>query len=106
MIVRAHRDRGDTVRYGDAEDPEFLATLPLQHARWVVSTVRERDINIALLRGLRHHDYAGQVAVTAHTRHEAELLKEAGAHMVLLPFADAAKEAVDRLLASAGRPVS
>jgi Kef-type K+ transport system membrane component KefB len=98
MTVRSHRDSAYPVHYGDAEDPEFLSTLPLQHARWVISTVRERDINLALLRALRHHGYRGRVAVTAYTRQEADFLKQAGADMVILPFADAAKEAADRVI--------
>jgi len=30
---------GLPARYGDAEDPEFPATLPLNQAQWVVSTI-------------------------------------------------------------------
>lgn len=99
--VRLLQRDGHAIRYGDAEDPEFLGSLPLGRVKLVISTAHERQVNLALLQGLRHHGYRGRVAVTAHNRHDAELLRQAGADMVLQPFADAAKEGVDRLLALA-----
>lgn len=85
------------VRYGDAEDPALLGSLPLQGVKWIVSTARERQVNLALLQNLRQHGYQGRVAVTAHHAADAERLRQAGAHLVLLPFADAAGEAADLL---------
>ena len=71
--------------YGDAEDPEFPATLPLDHARWVVCTIPDRDVNLAVLHGLRLHGYGGRVAVTAHNRHDAHLLASRSGDLVLRP---------------------
>ena len=99
--VRSLQRNGYAILYGDAEDPEFLGSLPLGRVKWVISTAPERQVNLALLQGLSHHAYQGRVAVTAHSHHDAELLRQAGADLVLLPFADAAKEGVDRLLALA-----
>jgi len=96
-LVRRHEGDNCAVRYGDAEDPEFLATLPLGQVRWVLSSLREMPINLALLHGLRDQDYNGQIAVTANTAHDAEQLKDAGADQVLIPYADAAEKAVDNL---------
>ena len=102
-LVRRHEGSGYVVRYGDAEDPEFLATLPLKQVRWVLSSVRDTPVNLALLHGLRDNDYTGHVAVTAHTTSEAEQLEQAGADQVLMPYADAAAEAVDYLLDAVGK---
>jgi Kef-type K+ transport system membrane component KefB len=96
-LVRRQGENGYAVRYGDAEDPEFLATLPLGQVRWVLSSVREMPVNLALLHGLRDYGYKGRVAVTAHTLPNAGKLKQAGADRVLIPYADAAAEAVDYL---------
>jgi len=101
-LVRRQEGDGYAVRYGDAEDPEFLATLPLGQVSWVLSSVREKDVNLALLHGLRQHEYKGRMAVTAHTASEAEQLKRAGADRVLIPYADAAAEAVDSLFGVSG----
>ncbi len=99
-LVRRLEGQGYEVRYGDAEDPEFLATLPLAQVRWVLSSLREMPVNLALLHGLRDFGYKGCVAVTAHTVADAELLKQAGTDRVLIPYADAAAEAVDNLFGS------
>jgi Kef-type K+ transport system membrane component KefB len=84
--------------YGDAEDPEYPGTLPLNQAQWVVSTIPQIDVNLALLDALHHYGYSGQKAVTAHSKSDAEILKESGADLILSPFADAAKEAADLLI--------
>ena len=96
--VRTLQRDGYAIRYGDAEDPEFLGSLPLTRVNWVISTAPERQVNLALLQGLDHHAYQGRVAVTAHNCHDAELLRQAGANLVLLPFADASEQAANRLL--------
>ena len=89
---------GHPVLYGDAEDPEFIATLPLARTRWVVSTAHERHVNQGLIHTLRNLGYAGRIAVTAYSSAEVARLEQAGADLVLVPLADAAREAADRLL--------
>ena len=99
-VVRTQGSEHMQVRFGDAEDPEFLGSLPLARTRWVINTARERDINMALLNSLRREGYAGKIALTASTSRDAEILKHAGADLVLRPFADAAFQAADWLLGS------
>ncbi|MDP2794531.1 MAG: cation:proton antiporter [Sulfurisoma sp.] len=89
-VVRSCRRHEMDVRFGDAEDPAFPETLPLGGARWVVSTVPQLELNLALLGALRHHGYAGRVALTAHNDRDARRLAQAGADKVLFPFDDAA----------------
>ncbi len=96
--VRMHEREGYRARYGDAEDPEFIATLPLENTKWVVSTLRERALNRALIQGLQQQGYRGKVVVAASTKRDAEGFRREGADLVLLPYADAAKEAADTLL--------
>ncbi len=103
-LVRRQEGNGYVVCYGDAEGPEFLATLPLGQARWVLSSLREMPVNLALLHGLRDFGYKGRVAVTAHATSDAEQLKQAGADRVLIPYTDAAAEAVDNLFGVSGKP--
>lgn len=97
-LVRRQEGEGYSVRYGDAEDPEILASLPLGQVRWVVSSVPEKTINLALLHGLHERGYKGRVAMTAHSSRDEEQLKDAGVDQVLIPYADAATKAVDNLL--------
>ena len=96
-LVRRHEDQGYAVRYGDAEDPEFIASLPLSQVSWVLSSIPERHINLVLLHSLREQDYKGSIAVTAHTSADTERLQDAGANQVLIPYFAAAAEAIDKL---------
>ena len=98
-VVRRLGDCDCTIVYGDAEDPEFAATLPLSRADWVVSSVPQLSVNLTLLQSLARHGSVGRTATTAHNAHSAEELRSAGSDVVFLPFQDAAKEAVDRVCA-------
>lgn len=105
-LLRIQDTKDYEVRYGDAEDPEFLSTLPLDQVRWVVSSVRELPINLALLHGLQEQGFNGQTAVTSDNKRNAEQLKNAGADQVLIPYASAAAEAANTLFAEDNQTVS
>ncbi len=100
-LVRRYNQEGYAVHYGDAEDPEFIGSLPLAQAKWVVSTVRDRSISRMLLHGLHEQGYRGMVAVSSSSRAEAQLFEQEGVELVLIPYDDAAKEAADRLMSRA-----
>jgi len=91
------RNRGLPVLYGDISDPEIHDHLPLNKARWVISTVRSREMNLALIHNLGKKGYGGKLALTATNEEEAGEFKNAGAHLVFRPFADAAEQAADAL---------
>ena len=96
-VVRGFEEGGYSVCYGDAEDPEFLASLPLESTQWVISAVHEKSITLVLLQGLQEYDYRGQVAVAAHRNADVEPLRRAGADQVLIPYEDGAAKAIDHL---------
>jgi Trk K+ transport system NAD-binding subunit len=98
-LVKRHTADGYRVHYGDAEDPEFIASLPLDQVKWVVSTVRDHTINRILLHALQQQGYKGRVAIASSGRHDARLFEREGVDLVLIPYDDAAKEAADRLMA-------
>jgi Kef-type K+ transport system membrane component KefB/Trk K+ transport system NAD-binding subunit len=108
--VRSWQQDGRDSVYGDAMDPEFIASLPLTHAKWAIATmpahdtgVFHEDPRIALINALKEQHFRGHIAVT--NRHDAEtkILQKAGAHLVLEPFQDAADQAV-QLLARDQKP--
>lgn len=107
--VRHWRDAGHAAIYGDATDPDFSTALPLGDRRqWVVSAISSTtgeplsngDPQLTLLRALKAASYEGRMAATAQRAGDVHILKEAGADVVLLPFADAARQAVDLLTAA------
>ncbi|MGX6745680.1 cation:proton antiporter [Streptomyces xantholiticus] len=99
-VARSERE-GVAAMFGSAEDMHLLENLPLSHARCVISTIPLPETSKTLLHGLRHHDYRGKVALTAHSERDAEQLDDAGADLILRPYplaAVAAAEVIDQLL--------
>jgi len=95
--VRVWQQRGLETLYGDLEDAELFHVLPLADAQWVVSTIPEQDKSLVLLHALEHNGFTGSIALTSDSAQHREFLLSAGADVVLLPFRDAATEAVDIL---------
>lgn len=91
--VRRWRRRVE-VLFGDAEDFEFVATLPLAEARAVVSTTPSVDTSRTLVHALREAGFEGTVVVTAHTEADARRLGDLDA-LVVLPFAEGVGPVVD-----------
>lgn len=92
-----------TIRFGDADDPEFPGTLPVDEARWVVSTIARLDTNRSLAHALRRWG-ARSIAVTALSAGDAEQLRgdvtSGLIDLVLQPFDDAADDAIAALIGS------
>ncbi|WP_178862481.1 cation:proton antiporter [Thiomicrorhabdus cannonii] len=89
---------GVPTRYGDAEDPEFLLSLPLKDTQWIVSSLQDAKVNLGLLKCLKTEGVDAQVALTSHYASDSEVLRQAGADLLLIPYQDAATEAVERVL--------
>jgi Trk K+ transport system NAD-binding subunit len=97
-VIDEWHQQGWSVQYGDAQDPELAASLPLGSAKWVVCATPELATNLAVLQAVREAGYHGPTAHTAHHLHDAVALERQHVNLILLPFADAASEAADRLI--------
>jgi Kef-type K+ transport system membrane component KefB len=91
-------------QFGDATDPEFTAHLPLAGVRGVISAVSRRrgplteaDPHLALLHGLAAAGYRGQIAVAVNHLSDGAPYTRQGATLLLAPYEDAARLAIDRL---------
>ncbi len=102
--VKRWQQLGLDARYGDAMDPEFIASLPLSQASQVIALlpdhqhgITHNDSRLALMHALSEQHFNGRVVV--HSQHEDTVtqLKEAGADIVLEPFKDAADFAMKML---------
>ena len=115
-VLRHWRAQGLAATYGDAGDPDFAEALPLSKAKWVISTVRQptagvthQDSNATLIASVRAHGFQGRVALTAQDAREAVRLRRLGADLVLMPFVDAARQAVEAVVEAdkaTGEPVA
>jgi Kef-type K+ transport system membrane component KefB len=95
--VTLRNNEGLSVCYGDAEDPEFPSILPLSNSQWLISTLPQLDINLALLDTLKHHEYSGRKAFTSHRDYDTKKLEKAGVDLIISPFIDAARDAAQRI---------
>ncbi|MFM8585204.1 MAG: cation:proton antiporter [Gammaproteobacteria bacterium] len=102
--VNRWRALGLEAEFGDATDPSFLSELPLNHAKWIVSTISmyptglsHEDARTTLIQLARANGLKGKIAVTSHDSKELIFMREAGADLVIEPFQDAADHAVDVL---------
>ncbi len=110
LAVRRWRALGLDVEYGDATDPEFIAALPLERTKWLVSTIpihptglSHEDTRSTLIQLSRATGFAGRIAVTSHNKGDTEQLLASGADLVFEPFQDAADRAADLLTGSSQR---
>ncbi|MDP1893987.1 MAG: cation:proton antiporter, partial [Hydrogenophaga sp.] len=95
--VRELQGRGLPVYFGDGEDADFLESLPLKHARWVITSFPQWESNRALLHALQSARYNGQVAGVVRDAAHGRLMAEAGIQRIFNPFDDAADHAAERL---------
>ncbi|WP_299760643.1 cation:proton antiporter [uncultured Pontibacter sp.] len=97
-LIRFWQKENMAAQYGDMEDPELAQQLPICHAKAVISSIADVQLNQSLIRMLRHLNYKGKVAVTAHRAADAFLLQEEDKNVqVLLPFSDAAETVIKKL---------
>lgn len=105
--VRRWREQGHPVMFGDASDPNFIASLPLNNVKWVVSAMPQHDVGLThedprltLIDGLKQYGYQGKIAISTQQPHDHDLLRNKGASLILLPFYDAAEQAVAKIKAA------
>ena len=87
--IERWKKKGRTAQLGDAEDPDLPELLPLKNVNVIISTLSEFEINLYLLKVLKHSNYPGRIVLTQHNAGHAKKLIDAGAHMILFPFVDA-----------------
>ncbi|MDX5373266.1 MAG: cation:proton antiporter [Pseudomonadaceae bacterium] len=96
VVSRLRRD-GLSVHFGDSQDGDFLATLPLTPATWAISTLPDLDSNRALIHGLRLHHPASPLAVAARDEDQEERLRTLESASLFFPFRDAVERVAEQL---------
>jgi Kef-type K+ transport system membrane component KefB len=87
--------------YGDAGSAEFLAELPLDRAKIIVSSIPDLSANKILLRQLHQSGSEASAVFFAQNKDEAMELYQAGASYVMVPHHLAGKH-LSKLIARAG----
>lgn len=107
--IKHWRYLGLDTEYGDVTDAEFVAELPLRHAKWVVSAIphhqtglSSEDMRKTIIQLTRAAGFAGQLATVSQSKMESEELSLLGVDLILEPFQDAADRACELLLEGLG----
>ncbi|MCM0018484.1 MAG: cation:proton antiporter [Tagaea sp.] len=108
--VARWRALGLDAEYGDASDPEFVATLPLAHADWVIVTVpilppglAGEDARAILVQAARAAGFRGRLAIASHDPSEARDWAAETGVVVFEPFQDAAERVAEVVCGSEPR---
>jgi Kef-type K+ transport system membrane component KefB len=94
-IVKRLEDRGVSVKYGDANDINFLEDLPLSSAKIVISTIPHVETNSLIFRELQNANPEAVSIVVAGKIQEAVDLYEEGVDYVVLPHFLGAQHAAE-----------
>ncbi|NLN79565.1 MAG: hypothetical protein GX141_11680 [Armatimonadetes bacterium] len=99
--VKMWRERGRDALFGDAEDPDFVHSLPLSTIKWVISSIRDNRLNSGIIRTLRASGYQGPFACAVDEHSENPDDREwLMADVLFRPFKDSAMQAADLVLAA------
>ncbi len=93
----------DTI-YGDVTDAEFISELPLQKAKWIVSTIPTHHLGLVIddtrktiVQLSRAAGFQGKFAVVSNLESESENMLKADMDLIFNPYTDAATRATERL---------
>lgn len=106
------KERGLPGVFGDATDPEFPASLPLERVTCVIIATPppipgtpQEDSGRIVKEALRRIGFKGKVAVRSHDQLDGQRLADIGGDIVLSPFSDAATRAAELLQLDGGAQV-
>jgi Trk K+ transport system NAD-binding subunit len=105
--VQALRAEGVPVHYGDAEDVDLAANLPLSWVKWIVSTLTEDSANRLLMQVVRYNGFQGKAAVALRAANQEESPAGLAVDRIFRPYdnaADFATEEIARELALPAEP--
>lgn len=95
--IRSMKRQGFPVYYGDCTSTEFLETLPLNGAAWVVSALPDIASNASLLDALKQHEYHGEVAIVSREGIEQKLYCGTKPVTVIYPMQNAVDYTVESI---------
>lgn len=97
-VVKEWQDQGRHIVYGDMEDPDLLARIPMSESRIIISTVPDFRLSMQLMKSLKRVNYEGRVFLNARQEKDYQLLANCGAEEVLRPHQMAATNFFNKYL--------
>ena len=85
LVIKQLKEKKIQCLYGDADDEEFLKSLPLRECKMIVSTIPDYESNLLITSEARAYNNSAIIIVISHNLRDAELLYGAGATYVIMP---------------------
>ena len=98
LAVRAAREKGEPIFFGDATSPDALSAAGVERARAVVLVLSDPDASMLAVRTARTLAPDVPIIVRARYRKEADRLVEMGASMAVAEEFEASLEVLTQLL--------
>ncbi len=95
--VRKATAEGINACYGDAEDAEFISSLPISHARWLVGAIHDKRVSETLSNNLKETGFSGHTAFAVQDSKSIENIVK-NVSMVFVPHEYAAQHVAQKLL--------
>lgn len=100
QIIRAYKERGKSVVYGDAEDSELLEYIPFLQTKCIIINIPDINVSVNLVKVIQRQEYSGKLYVAIRNDNEYDLVKDCGADEILFPFEMAANNFYNEFLQS------
>jgi Kef-type K+ transport system membrane component KefB len=84
-LIEKNKKKGIKSFYGDASDIEFLRELPMQDAKYIISTIPSAEDQVLLINFVRQVNPKAILIASLYHKKYLEALYEAGADYVILP---------------------
>ncbi|MFW5793161.1 MAG: cation:proton antiporter [Bacteroidota bacterium] len=85
QVVKENKNKGRFMIYGELDDPEIVEQIPLKKTKCVISTVRDSEASIKLIKSLRRFGFKGKIYLTAQNENDVEMLAPCKADEILFP---------------------
>lgn len=84
-VVKEKKAKGQSIIYGELDDPEIVEQIPLKKTKCVISTVRDSEASMKLIKSLRRFGFKGKIYLTAQNEKDVEMLSPCNADEILFP---------------------
>jgi len=84
-IIKKLQKKSIPCIYGDAGEIDFLNEIDVQHAKMIVSTIKDYDANMLLLKYMKRHNPHIIIIIVSHNTEQAINFYKEGADYIILP---------------------
>jgi Kef-type K+ transport system membrane component KefB len=78
VVINELKTMGKDIIYGDLDDPDLLADIPIKKTGKIISTIPNNELSVQLAKMPKQYEFNGEIFVTAATKTAYRQLKSYG----------------------------